>query len=250
MNTVKINKENVKMIAHRGLSGLEPENSIQAFIAAGNHSHFGVETDVHVTKDGKFVIIHDDNTERVSGEHVVVEETDYDELRKIRLKNLCKLEILNQVEKEDVKDRIDLVIPNLKEYITICQKYEKTCILELKNPFAVEDIAKLVDEIKEYGYLDQVVFISFALENLIELRRLLPEQEIQYLVKAYDSEVLEALNQYGLELDIRHAGLTKEIVDEVHANGHKVNCWTCDDSEKGELLVSWGVDYITSNILE
>ena len=66
MNTIKISKGSTKMIAHRGLSGLETENSIQAFIAAGNRSYYGVETDVHVTKDGKFVVIHDDATGRVA----------------------------------------------------------------------------------------------------------------------------------------------------------------------------------------
>jgi glycerophosphoryl diester phosphodiesterase len=44
--------------------------------------------------------------------------------------------------------------------------------------------------------------------------------------------------------------LTKEIVALLHDNGLKVNCWTVDDAEKAEQLVEWGVDYITSNILE
>ncbi len=250
MNTIKIDKKHVNMIAHRGLSALEPENSIQAFIAAGNRSYFGVETDVHVTKDGKFVIIHDDDTERVTGECTVVEETDYEVLRRMTLKNLCRLEILAQVEKADEKDRIDLVIPNLKEYITICKKYEKTCILELKNPFVAGDIARLVDEIAELGYLEHVVFISFALENLVELRKLLPDSDIQYLVNKYDRAVLDTMNQYNFDLDIKYTSLTQEMIEEVHANGHKVNAWTCDKKEDGERFASWGIDYITSNILE
>ena len=55
------------MIAHRGLSGLERENTYHAFIAAGNRSYFGIETDIHKTADGEFVVIHDETTERVSG---------------------------------------------------------------------------------------------------------------------------------------------------------------------------------------
>ena len=63
LNTVKIeNKKGTKFIAHRGLSGLELENTISAFVAAGNRSYQGIETDVHVTSDGKFVVYHDDNT--------------------------------------------------------------------------------------------------------------------------------------------------------------------------------------------
>ena len=66
MNTIKING-NVKMVAHRGLSGIERENTNPAFVAAGNRSYWGIETDVHKTSDGQFIIIHDETTERVTG---------------------------------------------------------------------------------------------------------------------------------------------------------------------------------------
>lgn len=52
MNTIKVNSKNTLMIAHRGMSGIELENTNAAFIAAGNRSHFGIETDVHKTADG------------------------------------------------------------------------------------------------------------------------------------------------------------------------------------------------------
>ena len=56
METLKIEKNNVKMIAHRGLSGLEKENTAVAFVAAGNKSFYGIETDIHLTKDNVFVV--------------------------------------------------------------------------------------------------------------------------------------------------------------------------------------------------
>ena len=74
MDTTKINRGNTKMIAHRGLSGLETENSIPAFVAAANRSYYGIETDVHRTGDGRFVIIHDDATDRVAKESLDVEK--------------------------------------------------------------------------------------------------------------------------------------------------------------------------------
>lgn len=250
MNTTKIDKKQALMIAHRGLSGLEPENSIPAFVAAGNRSHFGVETDVHVTADGKFVIIHDDTTKRVAGDTIRIEETSHALIRKVVLDNLCRLERLAGVEKKDLKSRTDLIIPNLEDYITICQKYEKICVLELKNQFDPADIARMVEEIREIGYLDSVIFISFNLQNLIELRKLLPEQRLQYLTEAYDEEILAAMDQYNLDYDVYHPVLTQEIIDEVHAHGHKVNCWTVDNPEQGEHLAAMGVDFITSNCLE
>ena len=54
------------MVAHRGLSGVETENTVAAFVAAANRSYYGIETDVHRTIDGKYVCIHDDNTSVVN----------------------------------------------------------------------------------------------------------------------------------------------------------------------------------------
>lgn len=73
------------MIAHRGLSGIEKENTNAAFIAAGNRSYFGIETDVHKTVDGKFVIIHDDTTGRVAIDDLEVEKSTFETLRKLSL---------------------------------------------------------------------------------------------------------------------------------------------------------------------
>ena len=44
--------------------------------------------------------------------------------------------------------------------------------------------------------------------------------------------------------------LTREIVEELHGEGILVNCWTCDDKAEAERLVAWGVDFITTNLLE
>lgn len=249
MDTIKIEKGRTRMIAHRGVSGLETENSIPAFVAAGNRSYYGVETDAHVTKDGRFVVIHDERTGRVAWDDINVETAGYGLVRKIALKDLCPA-AGTEADSMCVADRQDLIIPSLKEYIMICKKYGKTCILELKNEFRPEDIEGIVEEIRGLGYLEQVTFISFALNNMIRLRDLLPEQELYYLTSEYSREILDTLKRHSLNLDIYYKALTKEIVEELHREGVLVNCWTCDTKEEAERLVSWGVDFITSNILE
>ena len=250
MNTVKVKKGATLMIAHRGLSGLEPENSIPAFIAAGNRSYYGIETDVHVTRDGKFVVIHDDRTGRVAEDDVPVEQSTYSLLRKINLHNICRKETEAGITPEDVMVRPDLMIPSLKEYVMICKKYCKKCVLELKNRFEPDDIRRLIAEIEALDYLNDMIFISFSLDNMICLRELLPNHKLQYLTGKYDAEILKNLDDYHLDLDVKYTALTKEAVEELHAHGHQVNCWTCDDKEAAEELISWGVDFITSNILE
>jgi hypothetical protein len=53
-NTIKFEKRNTLVVAHRGLSGIERENTNSAFVAAGNRSYYGIETDIHKTADGRF----------------------------------------------------------------------------------------------------------------------------------------------------------------------------------------------------
>lgn len=239
MNTIKIEKKGVPLIAHRGCSGLEQENTNAAFVAAGNRSYFGVETDVHKTLDGQYVIIHDDHTGRVAIDKLSVEESTYDTLRGLLLK-----------QKDGAKGRSDLRIPNLREYISICQHYEKIGVLELKNHFQREEVYEICAIVEEMGYLDQMIFISFDEENLLFLREKYPEQPAQFLVSKFEEDLIPRLQAHALDLDIYYKALTEENVKACHDAGIKVNCWTVDDPEEARRLIAYGVDFITTNILE
>lgn len=239
MNTIKISKSNTKLIAHRGASALETENTIASFIAAGNRSYYGIETDVHKTKDGKYVVIHDDTTKRVCGVDFNVEETDFETLRAVTLFDI------NGKEK-----RKDLFIPTLQEYISICKKYEKIAVLELKNSFKSEDVAEIVKIIEDLKYLENTIFISFYFENLKVIRNLKKNQQIQFLTSEFNDEIFEKLIKYNCDLDIKCTSVTKDIVKKLHKNNLKVNCWTCDKETQAKKLIKLGVDFITTNILE
>jgi glycerophosphoryl diester phosphodiesterase len=239
MNTKRINRGGTRMVAHRGLSGLERENTNLAFVAAANRSYFGIETDVHCLADGNVILIHDDHTTRVSGVELTVEEQSFETLRAIRLLDL-----------DGTNTREDLRMPALEEYISICKKYEKTCVLELKNPMSREQVKMIMDRIAALGYLDEVIFISFAFENLVYVKEFYPAQRVQFLFKAFTEELIGEMGRYGMDIDVYYKALTEELVRDLHAKGFEINCWTVDDPEVAERLVSWGVDYITSNILE
>lgn len=241
-DTIKIDRKHVKMVAHRGMSGLERENTNVAFVAAGNRSYFGIETDIHRTADGKFVVIHDETTKRVSGDavDVNVEEVSYDVLKDIVLPDL-----------DGSTTRKDIRIPLLPEYIHICKKYGKVGVLELKNPFVREDLQRIVEIIKEQDYLEGIIFISFDWNNCVVMRELLPKQPIQWLTgEPITAEKMQELVDHKLDLDIYYGALKAEDVAALHENNIEVNCWTCDTKEDAEKLIEWGVDYITSNILE
>ena len=241
MNTISIEKKQAKMVAHRGVSGLELENTNAAFVAAGNRSYFGIETDVHVSKDGKYVIIHDDNTGRVSPTDLPVEESTWGELSKVHLYASWK---------DQTPGRNDHVLPLLSDYVRICKHYEKVCVLELKNRIPTEHIAKIIEEIKELGYLENTIFISFSWDNMIDLRKMLPEQPLQFLTSTWTDDLPQRLKDNKLDLDIYFKQIDAERIQLLHDMGIVVNCWTVNDPEAAKELVAAGVDYITTNILE
>ena len=219
MDTIKIKKSNVKFIAHRGLSGIETENSAAAFVAAA------------------------DNTARVCGEGIdySVEQTDFDTLRSLRL-----------IDTSGFCNRADLVLPTPEEYFSICKKYGKIAVFELKDDMAKEHIAALVRLINDINMLENTVFISFSLQNLISLRELCENARAQYLLGDIPPiDVLcGILKRYSLSLDAYHGSLTAEIVSAVHGIGGEVNAWTVNDADSANRLIDMGVDYITTNILE
>ena len=239
MNTIKFKNVSTKIVAHRGLSGIETENTNAAFVAAGNRSYYGIETDIHRTADGRFAVCHDDDLKRIAGVDIHVESTSLSELQSIVL-----------FDKDGTKNREDLRISVLENYISICKKYGKHCVLELKSDFTDEEILKIIDIIKGFDYLENVTFISFIYSNMIKIRNFLPTQSVQFLFSKFDDEIIERLIAARIDVDVQYKALTKEIVDLLHANGLKINCWTVDDPNAAEMLSAWGVDYITSNILE
>ena len=239
MNTRKFNKRQTKVIAHRGLSGIEVENTASAFVAAGNRSYYGVETDVHRTADGKFVIGHDDNLKRIAGEEIYLEKTSLKVLQSVVL-----------YDKDGTKGREDLRPATLENYISIVKKYEKHAVLELKSEFTDEEIAQIIDIIKKYDYLDSLTFISFNYENLLKVRKILPNQSAQYLFWKVTDEEIARLVRDKIDVDVWCKELTREQIEACHRAGLSVNCWTVDEIVDGEKFAEWGIDYITSNILE
>lgn len=241
MNTIRIQKKQTQLIAHRGLSGLEAENTLCAFVAAGNRSYFGIETDVHRTSDGQFIVVHDNDTARVAGNaHVYeVERTDYATLRSLPL-----------LDRNGKAGRVDLRLPSLDEYIECCQKYEKTCVLELKNRMEKADVKEIAERFRAAGYLDHVIFISFCFENLADLREIYPDQPLQYLTRELREDLFEAARACRMDLDTDWRSVTKEWVDRLHAAGMKLNTYTVNDPKVAERFADWGLDYITTNILE
>lgn len=139
--------------------------------------------------------MHDDDLRRVAGLNHVIEETEFDVLRTVRLTDM------------DGQERADLVLPDLEEYVRVCRKYDKESVLEIKRPFEPADIENVIAVIRRLHWLERTIFISFELSNLVCIREMLPQQRAQYLVSTFDTGLLDILRAHRLDLDIRHTAL-------------------------------------------
>lgn len=240
MNTIKFeDKGNIKMIAHRGVSGLERENTCPAFVAAGVKSYYGIETDVRITKDGKIIVIHDNDLMRVADIDMNIQESYFDDLRTVRMKDV-----------DGITERADLFLPSLEEYISICKKYDKQAILELKNSIPKEKFLEVVEKTKKLGWFERVTFISNAGQSLAYLHDKYPEADVQLICGYCTDEEIQFILDHRFDADLNLYHLTKEKVDMLHAAGRKVNVWTVNTLEQAKEMQALGVDMITTNILE
>ena len=233
--------DKIKLVAHRGLSGIECENTAAAFIAAGNRGYYGIETDVWKTRDGQFVCCHDNHTGRICREDLNIPSSDFDALRRLHY---------NDVDRQTELGYLGL--PTLQEYVHICKKYGKHCVAELKADFTAEDIRAILDIFAQEKWLAHTTFIAFNIANLDLVRKIIPDQSCQLLAMKYDytPEWIEMLAKHGYDLDMEYSAVTKELIDRLHAQGIAVNVWTNDNPAVAAYLVECGVDFITTNILE
>lgn len=242
MSTIRVpHNGHTRFIAHRGLSGRERENTCAAFVAAGNRSYFGIETDIHRTADGGYVLIHDSDTKRVAGAELTVEESPLAALRELVLPDLAG------------EPRFDLRLPVPEEYLHICRAYDKVAVLELKAPFSDEVLREIRALVQTHYDEEHTVYISFFYENLTALRRMDDSLHLQYLCGLPDDlndARVQDMAEKHIDADACHTILSREKIAQLHEHGIAVNVWTVDTREQAETLMSWGVDYITTDILE
>ena len=179
MDTIKMNTGKTQMVAHAGLMGMESANTNAGFIAAGNRTYWGIECDVRVAKDG-MAVLHNPTTAGISPVEMTVADHTVAELQSIPLYDRPFFYGMEEYGLTP-EVRSDLRIPSLEEYIRICKRYGKICVLELKHPMEADAIAYVAEQYRKLDYVGGVVFISFYWENLTEIRKHFPNCTVQFL---------------------------------------------------------------------
>ena len=222
-------------IAHRGCHWNCYENTIQSFHAAANGNFYGIELDVHLTKDKKWIIHHD--PEFISnGKKIIIKKEKFNYLTNLPLDN---------------PKNYQAKCPSLDELFDALRNSDKKAIIEIKpkNP-SFHNLKKLIKEIKEKFDLNRVVFIAFYPWPLIKLRILLKNHPVQLLVEKEHLFLLDWAYNFNWDIDVESSCMNERIVKRFHSKKLKVNTWTIDDKKDLQRLEKMGVDYITSNVFD
>lgn len=233
----KISKKRVAIyVNHRGNHKCAPENSLPAFKQT---KYEAVETDIHLTADQKWVIMHDDSLDRTTNGRGKLRLLTYQQLLQFHL-----IDILEQHYADS-----ELKIPTLAEFLAICQSKQTIPIIEIKDKEINETAYQnLVQMVREAGFGLTAIFISFHYEPLKVVKQLMPEAEVMYLDNDITASNIKKAKHLGSRsgLNIKWQNLTYEKVSQAKSAGLQVGAWTVPASHHWQLE-QMGVDYITTD---
>jgi glycerophosphoryl diester phosphodiesterase len=233
-------------IAHRGESYDAPENTLAAINLAWQRDADAVEIDVHLTKDERIVVIHDNNTWKLDGRfHKIKAQT---------LQELKRLDAGKSKGSQWTNERI----PTLQEVLVTVPPH-KNLIIEIKCGSNI--LSQLKRIITDYKLLPhQIQLIGFDLNVIKNARKIFKENEIfwvrnmtyfEYIHSRQDklSEIIKKTrraNLDGLNLSANRI-IDRTFVDAIKAAGLKLYIWIVNDPREAKRLMDAGIDGITTD---
>ena len=227
--------ERALVVAHRGASVEQPENTLEAFEAAIDAGADAVEFDVRLTADGVPVVMHDPDVSRTTSGQGLVSELTVEEIRK-------------------------LGVPSLEETLD-CLAGRAGADIELKNePHEPGYVAggapaleATVDMLDRTGFPGPLLLSSFDPDTLRRSRQLRPDISTGLLTSA-DTDAAaasEAASQddhpWVLPFVAQVLNAGPSFVERVHRSGMRLGIWIADDPDMARTLFGWEVDAVATN---
>lgn len=233
-----------EIVAHRGSSEEAPENTLASF-RLGYEQADACELDIHLSKDGQVVVMHDATTKRTAGLD-----------KPIARQTIAELKALDAGKFKGEKFAGEK-IPLLSEVLSLIPE-KKRLFIEIKC--GVEGIPGLVTLIGEAKRKpEQTALIAFNLETLRQAKLKLPKLQAYWLVDAKADpksgkppDVEELIRKAkdagvdGLDLEGKFP-IDADFAAKVHAAGLKLYTWTVNDAEAAKRQAAAGVDGITTD---
>ncbi|MFC4323764.1 glycerophosphodiester phosphodiesterase [Litchfieldia salsa] len=209
-------------IAHRGWSGRAPENTVAAIqLALNNPSIYGIEIDVHLSKDGVPIVMHDHTVDRTTnGSGRIIDMT---------VAELGSLDSGSWFGPEFSGEKIPLL-----EEVLHMTNGRKKLLIELKQAGALYTglEQKVADMVSKFQLEDEVLIISFDHESLRKIKEYNSRLQTGLIYLGMTTLLAEqATYTRANHLSFHHSFLTKEIVDDLLEKGIEIGAWTINDME-------------------
>lgn len=233
VSTLSGTSKEVNMIAHRGYSGIYPDNTEVAFLKAAEAGATGAETDVRVTSDGVYVLSHNETAEFKDGTELEVAAHTYKELTAKPLKSST---LTNEV-----------YLCTYERYLEIMRDNDMVCFIELKGDFDDNQVKEIFDLAARVYKLEKCILQSFEFDNLLKARALFPDLPLMLTYGSTDDSYKKCFD-YGISIDADYQVMTEEMVKEFHDRDLLVALYTANDPLSLAYCKSLGVDYIESDL--
>jgi len=223
-------------IAHRGASGYAPENTFASFRKAAAMGAGFIETDLQLSRDARFVAIHDATVNRTTNGQGAV--------REMTLADLRRLDAGSWFGSEFAGERI----PTVEEILEFARKHDIVFYLELKPFGSWGGEHALIGALREAGEIARTVIISFDPAILASVRKLEPTLMTGLLVDGQIPEPLEKALEIGArQLGVRGDLVTPRLIREARRRDLQIVSWTVNHPAHMRLLAEAGVDGIISD---
>ena len=229
---------NASVTAHRGDAGKAPENTMPAFEQAVEDGADIIELDVRQTKDGVYIIMHDESLYRTANVRHKVGEVDYD--------YISKLDVGSYFDRSYDGTHI----PTLEEILIFAKENDVFLNIELKPADTDQNYVQgIVDLLHEYDFVDQCMLGSQSVKALREAKELDPEISTLYIMTMAfgDFAGMQGIDGFS----IKHTYISNNMVSKIHAKGKKIYAWTVNNEAYIKDLLLLDVDgIITDNPAE
>lgn len=224
--------------AHRGASAAAPENTLVSDEVARRGGAEWIENDVQPSKDGVPYVLHDDTVDRTT-----------DGKGRIRDLTAAQLDALD-AGSWFAPAFAGTRIPTLAAQLEDLRNRGGKLLLEIKGKHSREEVARIVQEVRDHAMADRVLVQSFEVDALRYARELAPELPLGLLRGDLDADPVATARDLGLSAyNPSDDALSARpgVVEELHAAGVAVNVWTVDRPARWKALTAAGVDGIITN---
>ena len=190
-----------KLIGHRGVKDLCPENTLESILKAFDLGLSFVEIDVKISKDRVPILLHDDTLDRTTNGSGLAIDYDYENIKKL------------DAGKFFYKENTNIFVPKLEDILSLCTNNNGNLNIELKpnKNFEKENVYQVYKLTKNLNQID-IFFSSFDMISILEISKLYPQSIRSLLLDDFKEYNIDDLISISINHDLKICGLNIDLV--------------------------------------